>query len=132
MDARYQDPAYGRFTQADYWELGFETPGTFCGTSYEHVVNNPIGFTDPTGHWPNILPPGLYDENIPSRVPLDPSPTQGPVPPRIWCTGGVSCTSAIIDGTAFVETGLGVFGAFGTGGILAASTIGGTRIDCRG
>lgn len=54
MMARYHDPAYGRFTRADYWEARWLPKvygGMFSLSDYGYVVNNPLTLTDPYGHF---------------------------------------------------------------------------------
>jgi len=48
-NARYYDPALGRFTQPD---TIVPQPGNPGGLNrYSYVLNNPIKYRDPTGHW---------------------------------------------------------------------------------
>ncbi|MBI2849753.1 MAG: RHS repeat-associated core domain-containing protein [Chloroflexi bacterium] len=47
--ARYYDPAIGRFISPD---TIVQNPGNPQGLNrYSYVVNNPLRYTDPTGHW---------------------------------------------------------------------------------
>lgn len=45
---RDYDPAQGRFTTADSWTVG--GPGTGGYNRYAYAGNNPVTYTDPTGH----------------------------------------------------------------------------------
>jgi len=47
--ARYYDPGLGRFTQPDTVVPGAGTPQKL--NRYSYVQNNPLRFTDPTGHY---------------------------------------------------------------------------------
>ncbi|MCF6291783.1 MAG: RHS repeat-associated core domain-containing protein [Robiginitomaculum sp.] len=47
MQARYYDPALGRFLSIDPVEFSAERPGMF--NRYTYTYNDPINFTDPTG-----------------------------------------------------------------------------------
>jgi len=47
--ARYYDPELGRFTQADTIVPDPGNPQAF--NRYAYTENNPINYTDPTGHW---------------------------------------------------------------------------------
>ena len=48
--ARYYDPSVGRFVTEDSWQGKLEEPWT--QNRYVYVGNNPLGYVDPTGHWP--------------------------------------------------------------------------------
>jgi RHS repeat-associated protein len=47
--ARYYDPALGRFISADTVVPGAGNPQNL--NRYAYVRNNPLRYTDPTGHW---------------------------------------------------------------------------------
>jgi RHS repeat-associated protein len=47
--ARYYDATIGRFISADTVVPGFRNPQSL--NRYSYCWNNPLGFTDPTGHW---------------------------------------------------------------------------------
>jgi RHS repeat-associated protein len=47
--ARYYDPNLGRFITKDSIEGRVEDPITF--NKYLYVLNNPLVYSDPTGHW---------------------------------------------------------------------------------
>lgn len=53
-NARWYDPAIGRFTQAD----SIVPPGVQGLDRYAYVNNNPLQYTDPTGHTPIISTDG--------------------------------------------------------------------------
>ena len=47
--ARYYDPTVGRFVTEDTWEGRFHQPAS--QNRYVYVLNNPLRYVDPTGHW---------------------------------------------------------------------------------
>ncbi|MHB8968803.1 MAG: RHS repeat-associated core domain-containing protein, partial [Thermoleophilia bacterium] len=47
--ARYYDPAIGRFISADTFVQDYTDPQTL--NRYSYVRNNPLIYTDPSGHW---------------------------------------------------------------------------------
>ena len=51
--ARWYDPVLGRFAQADTVVPGAGNP--MAWDRYAYVNNNPVGYSDPTGHWPDWL-----------------------------------------------------------------------------
>jgi RHS repeat-associated protein len=51
--ARYFDPELGRFIQADTIIPDFDNPQSY--NRYAYVLNNPLRYTDPTGHEPDDL-----------------------------------------------------------------------------
>jgi len=48
-NARYYDPAIGRFISADTLVQNYSDPQTL--NRYSYVRNNPLLYTDPSGHW---------------------------------------------------------------------------------
>ena len=57
--ARWYDPALGRFVSADTI-----VPGGVQGFDrYSYVFNNPLRYTDPSGHNPKCGPDGVYCDN---------------------------------------------------------------------
>jgi RHS repeat-associated protein len=56
-NARYYDPALGRFVQADTVVPSPENPQDF--NRYSYVRGNPLRYTDPSGHFPWLLVPVL-------------------------------------------------------------------------
>jgi RHS repeat-associated protein len=48
--SRWYDPSLGRFTQLDSI-VPTSTQGTQAWDRYAYVNNNPVRYTDPTGHW---------------------------------------------------------------------------------
>ena len=52
-NARWYDPALGRFTQPD--TVVPEPGNPQAQNRYSYVYNNPLRYTDPTGHWVNIV-----------------------------------------------------------------------------
>ena len=53
-NARYYDPTLGRFLQADSLIANVFQPQTI--NPYAYVLNNPLKYTDPTGHEPIFIP----------------------------------------------------------------------------
>jgi len=47
--ARYYDPVIGRFVSADTVVQDFKNPQML--NRYSYVLNNPLKYADPTGHW---------------------------------------------------------------------------------
>ena len=47
--ARYYDPSVGRFATEDTWEGRLHQPAS--QNRYVYVLNNPLRYVDPTGHW---------------------------------------------------------------------------------
>ncbi|MGE5371249.1 MAG: RHS repeat domain-containing protein [Solirubrobacterales bacterium] len=59
LRARYYDPESRRFTSEDYpWKGVAQVPGLVSGSLYAFCENNPISYTDPTGH--AVDPCGSY------------------------------------------------------------------------
>ena len=50
--ARFYSPALGRFISADTIVPGYANPQNL--NRYSYVLNNPLKYTDPTGHWANM------------------------------------------------------------------------------
>ncbi|MEN8615485.1 RHS repeat-associated core domain-containing protein, partial [Dehalogenimonas sp. THU2] len=55
--ARYYDPAIGRFISADTIVPDFMNPQAF--NRYSYCYNNPLKYTDPTGHWTFLIGAGI-------------------------------------------------------------------------
>ena len=61
-NARWYDPAIAHFTQADSLIPGAGSPQAW--DRYAYVFNNPLKYTDPSGHNPRCGPDGVYcDDN---------------------------------------------------------------------
>jgi RHS repeat-associated protein len=50
--ARYYDPTIGRFISPDTTGQSLANPQSL--NRYSYCLNNPLKYTDPTGHWPHI------------------------------------------------------------------------------
>jgi RHS repeat-associated protein len=75
-DARLYDPVIGRFLSADPYVQSPLNPQSL--NRYSYVLNNPLIYTDPTGHW-------FRDPNTGENVPSDPSSydvDSGETPPK--------------------------------------------------
>jgi RHS repeat-associated protein len=48
-NARYYDPEIGRFISPDIYVQDFTNPQSL--NRYSYVLNNPLKYTDPSGHW---------------------------------------------------------------------------------
>jgi len=59
-EARYYDPALGRFISAD--TIVPEPGNPQALNRYSYVYNNPLRYTDPTGQWPLISIPDMIRE----------------------------------------------------------------------
>jgi len=53
-NARWYDPALGRFTQPDSL-IPEQSQGAQAWDRYAYVNNNPVRYNDPSGHWPEWL-----------------------------------------------------------------------------
>jgi len=51
-NARYYDPTIGRFISPDTIIPNHTNPQSF--NRYSYCLNNPLKYTDPSGHWPNF------------------------------------------------------------------------------
>jgi RHS repeat-associated protein len=81
-NARWYDPALGRFAQADSM-IPEQTQGTQAWDHYAYVNNNPVNASDPTGHLcededANGHCPGYVPPSVPTSRP--PAPTSTPDP----------------------------------------------------
>jgi RHS repeat-associated protein len=63
-NARYYDPELGRFIQPDTAIPDLSNPQSY--NRYSYCVNDPLRFTDPTGHsfWSNFNPSLLWDSEV--------------------------------------------------------------------
>ena len=93
INARYYDPTLGAFTQPDTIIPNPASPASF--NRYAYVTNNPIKYTDPSGHNPAVAACAL-------------SASGGPVSAGLVCGG-----AAILVGGLAV---LAVIGAVGSSG----------------
>lgn len=72
-NARYYDSTIGRFISADTIVPNPANPQSF--NRYSYVLNNPLRYTDPSGHM-LLFPP-------PIRIPIPPPPPPPPEPPEV-------------------------------------------------
>jgi len=75
-NARYYDPALGRFVQADTVVPKLVTPQSL--NRYTYVLNNPLNLVDPTGHQEATPTPPL--PGLPPPPPPTPSPNSQATP----------------------------------------------------
>gem|GEM_PF-4620481 len=144
MNARMYDPALGRFLQAD---TVVPNPGNLQAYNrYSYVLNNPLAYTDPSGHWPNWHAPSWLSSAWKKAKPVLMVVAQAAL--TYYCgpilagaimggiTGGVqgACLGAIAGSFAFgagemvANCGLGLAGsamAFGTSGGITNTMYGG-------
>jgi RHS repeat-associated protein len=93
-NARQYDPVLGRFTSPDTIIPDAADPQAF--NRYSYVNNNPVNFTDPTGHCASATTPssgqarGWSVGGCPSSLALETSPadSQGPLSRAIGATEG--------------------------------------------
>jgi RHS repeat-associated protein len=83
--ARWYDPTLGRFAQADSIVPGAFNPQSL--NRYSYVLNNPLKYTDPTGHMEDD---GCNSTGCTIDLPVDSSSTSTPNPP----TGCPICATA--------------------------------------
>jgi RHS repeat-associated protein len=86
FQARWFDPALGRFSQADTIIPGVGNPISW--DRYAFVINNPLKYVDPTGNNYECGPDGIWCDDKPENdddyPPLDytPPPESPPPPPK--------------------------------------------------
>jgi len=66
LNARYYDPALGRFLQPDWWEVRILGVGT---NRYSYSMNDPVNLSDPNGHqalnfYKKYTPMGIMTEEF--------------------------------------------------------------------
>ena len=124
-DARYYNPELTRFTQPDTITQDVYNPQNL--NKYAYVLNNPLKYTDPTGH---VVVLGLlavlviygvyYEVDYCMHNPVDPSNPMDLV--NIWVEGGKGLVvgtahyfsgklAGIMGGDKIVQGGTGAFGA---------------------
>ena len=81
--ARYYDPLIGRFTQADTLVPQPGNPQSL--NRYAYVLNNPLRYTDPTGHY--IYEGGYKDDYDPTHHSYTLPNTAGLVGTAVWFLG---------------------------------------------
>ncbi|MFY7064665.1 DNRLRE domain-containing protein [Nocardiopsis changdeensis] len=59
MHARWYDPATGGFASRDSWTLN-PVPSVQANR-YTYANGSPLNFTDPSGHWPDVIPDKYTD-----------------------------------------------------------------------
>ena len=82
--ARWYDAQLGRFTSADTIVPGPANPQAF--NRYAYVLNNPLGYVDPTGHMPMLTDGNGYAVGAPATWQRS-----------VWCCGANSRARRTID-----------------------------------
>jgi RHS repeat-associated protein len=128
FNARYMSPALGRFVSADSIVPGAGEPQAF--NRYAFVLNNPLKYTDPTGHEPCETGSGLYCTGG-RRYSSEESQNQGginPCPILALCRPGSNTMPAVEEElTIDIAEQLPIMGA--NGAVFATQ---GNRIKGRG
>ncbi len=138
-NARYYIPSLGRFASADTIVPDPTNPQTF--NRYSYVNNNPVRYTDPTGHCvfglpcPEPIQNGIlvvgefslgvsaeyyYNNSFGLLTTLEPNPSESTAMKAGRVVGDVA---TIVQGTAEINGGAGLMG----GGVLACA---GTGVAC--
>lgn len=105
-NARWYDPSLGRFAQADT----IVPAGVQGYDRYAYTNNNPLKYTDPSGHKIVCAGPSdsyCYDDSIPAPVTPTPTPTPAPASSAmVFCgsqgggnmsAAGPECTGPVLD-----------------------------------
>ena len=117
MNGRVYDPELGRFLSAD--SVIPDALNMQSLNRYSYVYNNPLSYTDPSGHIP-----GRYQQIVTTIVAIAVSVYAGPYAGEAFASWvGVADAAAISAGTASVTASYAAAYAVGYG--LAAGTIGG-------
>jgi RHS repeat-associated protein len=124
-NARYYDPMLGRFTQADSAIPNIFNPQSY--NRYSYCVNNPLRYTDPTGHDPAFSSVGMF-QSLTVEQEVTASKAGAPVAMGVLAamiTGGAAAPALVSAGasTTFAAVGSGIVA--GAAGDLASQ---GTQI----
>jgi len=144
MGARMYDPELGRFISPDSIVPDFSNPQSL--NRYAYVVNNPLKYRDPTGHWPEwadfaagvvtqfgrdmlfFIPPQVWEVQDALVVAVS-----AEIPSVAYDEGREAgrnlsravATAMLLDGGSKVLTGLAAMGPTGGGGVACALATGG-------
>ncbi len=144
MGARMYDPELGRFISPDSIVPDFSNPQSL--NRYAYVVNNPLKYRDPTGHWPEwadfaagvvtqfgrdmlfFIPPQVWEVQDALVVAVS-----AEIPSVAYDEGREAgrnlsravATAMLLDGGSKVLTGLAAMGPTGGSGVACALATGG-------
>jgi RHS repeat-associated protein len=111
--ARYYDPQIGRFISPDSIVPNPADPQSL--NRYSYCLNNPLKYTDPTGHWPNwntVLKVVLVVAVVALATALVVA-TVGAAAPAIAAAGGVIIGGSLTTGEiALISTSVGIYAGY--------------------
>ena len=138
MQARFYDPTLGRFLSPDSIVPGYGNPQAL--NRYSYVLNNPLRYTDPTGHYPilgtgfddprHFRPPVRPSSEVTGSLELYPLATTGTTSAlqrNPWVLGGIIALGVCIEFCPLAGEGL-YEGLSGGVGVIAE---GGRSLGCR-
>ena len=141
-NARYYDPELGRFIQPDTTIPDLSNPQSY--NRYSYVLNNPLRYTDPTGHDPAFSSIGIFQSlsveqevtasraGAPAAVGLVVATATGGAAAPVLVSAGASTTMAAI-GSGMIAGVTGDLATQGTQiGLGTRSSISGQEIAVNG